>query len=233
MEKGRRLASGRLSELFGKKALGMDKFARTVGHRKIAQETWDDTESDHALSQEGRELLQAYADGVNDYLEGVGYFHEEITGFFLPPEFYALKHQHAVEPWTPVDSLALMRIMNFHLSMNWSQDLLREIYADLEGGELAEMAAELAPYTAEHMFTPDRSTLDDEDMKSAGLWSAETLLARHKQKKPFDWRSDEEIAAEEAAEKAKLQTEADRVKAAQLAKQKQEEEERKQQEQER
>ena len=157
----------------------------------------------------------------------------------MPPEFYALKHQHAVEPWTPVDSLALMRVMNFHLSMNWSQDLLREIYADLEGGELAEMAAELAPYTAEHMFTPDRSTLDDEDMKSAGLWSAETLLARHKQKKPFDWRSDEEIAAEGAAEKAnssyrsKLQAEADRVQAAQLAKQKQEEEERKQQELER
>lgn len=151
----------------------------------------------------------------------------------MPPEFYALKHQHAVEPWTPVDSLALLRVMNFHLSMNWSQDLLREIYADLEDGELAELASELAPYTAEHMFTPDRSTLDDEDMKSAGLWSSETLLERHKQKKPFDWRSDEEIAAEEAAEnnnneKAKLQAEADRVKAAQLAKQKQEEEKKQQ-----
>ncbi len=83
------------------------------------------------------------------------------------------------------------------------------------------------------MFTPDRSTLDDEDMKSAGLWSAETLLERHKQKKPFDWRSDEEIAAEEGTEKTKLQAKAARVQEAQLVKQKQEEEKKKQQELER
>lgn len=145
MEKGRRLGAGRLSELFGHKAIGMDKFARTVGYRKVAQETWDDPDS---FSQEGRDLLQSYADGVNDYLDGIGYFHDEITGFFLPPEFYALKHSHKVEPWTPVDSLSVMRLMNFHLSMNWSQDLLRDIYADLEEGELADMATELAPYTS-------------------------------------------------------------------------------------
>jgi len=35
------MASGRLSELFGEKALNMDKFSLTVGYRKAAQETWD------------------------------------------------------------------------------------------------------------------------------------------------------------------------------------------------
>ena len=42
MEKSRRLVSGRLSEVFGEKAIGMDKFALTIGYLKIAQATWDE-----------------------------------------------------------------------------------------------------------------------------------------------------------------------------------------------
>ena len=43
MEKQRRMVSGRLSEIFGKKAVNMDKFSLTIGYRKVAQETWDTT----------------------------------------------------------------------------------------------------------------------------------------------------------------------------------------------
>ena len=59
--------------------------------------------------------MQAYSDGVNDFLEGVGYFHDEITAFYLPPEFIALGIKK-VEPWHPIDSLALLRLVNFHLT---------------------------------------------------------------------------------------------------------------------
>jgi penicillin amidase len=41
MEKSRRMVSGRLSEIFGEKTIGMDKFALTVGYLKIATETWE------------------------------------------------------------------------------------------------------------------------------------------------------------------------------------------------
>ena len=41
MEKSRRLVSGRLSEVFGEKAIGMDKFALTIGYLKIAKATWE------------------------------------------------------------------------------------------------------------------------------------------------------------------------------------------------
>jgi hypothetical protein len=27
---------------------------------------------------------------VNDFIDGVGYFHDEISAFYFPPEFYAL-----------------------------------------------------------------------------------------------------------------------------------------------
>ena len=41
MEKSRRLASGRLSEILGEKALGLDKFALIIGYRRIAEKTWN------------------------------------------------------------------------------------------------------------------------------------------------------------------------------------------------
>ena len=34
--------------------------------------------------------LQAYADGVNDFLAGVGYFNDEIIAFYLPVEFHVM-----------------------------------------------------------------------------------------------------------------------------------------------
>ena len=117
MEKSRRLCSGRLAEMFGEKAVNMDKFSLSVGYRKVAQETWD---SPDLLTPAQKDDLQAYADGVNDFINGIGYFHEEITAFYLPPEFYALNLTQKIDPWTPVDTLSLMRLINFHLSYNWS-----------------------------------------------------------------------------------------------------------------
>ena len=40
MFKNRAIFSGRLSEIFGPDALQLDKFARTIGYRRIATETW-------------------------------------------------------------------------------------------------------------------------------------------------------------------------------------------------
>ena len=81
--------------------------------------------------------MEAYSDGVNDFINGVGYFHDEITAFYFPPEFWALELE--MEQWTPVDTLAIMKMINFHLSYNWSQDLLRGIFENLEDGEIKDM----------------------------------------------------------------------------------------------
>jgi acyl-homoserine lactone acylase PvdQ len=37
MEATRRVAAGKASEIFGDKALNIDKFARTVGYRRLAK----------------------------------------------------------------------------------------------------------------------------------------------------------------------------------------------------
>ena len=65
MERTKRIFSGRLSEVFGEGALSIDKFARTLGYRRIAEETWK------TLPANEKKLFQAYADGVNDFVKGV------------------------------------------------------------------------------------------------------------------------------------------------------------------
>lgn len=169
------MAAGRISELFGEKGLNMDKFALTVGYRKAAQETWDNP---GALEEDHRQILAAYADGVNDYLNGIGWGNEDSTAYTLPPEFHVLGITN-IEPWTPIDSLSLMRLINFHLSYNWSQDLLRDIYGSLEGGELKDLVEELVPFNLDNSYNL-KSVLDDADMKQAGLYSEIGLMERYK-----------------------------------------------------
>jgi len=76
---------------------------------------------------------------------------EDQTAYTLPPEFHALGISK-MEPWTPVDSLSLMRLINFHLSYNWSQDMLRDIFGSLEDGELKDLVEELVPFNAANSF---------------------------------------------------------------------------------
>ena len=83
-----------------------------------------------------------------------------------------------------------MKLINFHLSYNWSQDLLRGIFESLEDGELKDLVDEIVPFSQEfaHNLKP---ILDDDDMKKHGLFSNEPLLERYKKKTPIDRRTEE------------------------------------------
>jgi len=105
-----------------------------------------------------------------------------------------------------------MKLINFHLSYNWSQDLLRGIFESLEEGELKDLVDEIVPFSQE--FSHNLKTiLDDDDMKQQGLFSEKPLLLRYKNKEIIDRRSDQEIqdeidAIENARKKAKEEREA-------------------------
>ncbi|MFP6741057.1 MAG: penicillin acylase family protein, partial [Alphaproteobacteria bacterium] len=76
LEARRRLGAGRLSEVLGAASLDVDRFVRTLGLYRAAEQAHD------ALDGDTRALYQAYADGVNGYLQShVG---------LLPPEFLLL-----------------------------------------------------------------------------------------------------------------------------------------------
>jgi len=72
-----------------------------------------------------------------------------------------------LEPWTPVDSIGIIKLLNFHLSWNWSQDLLREVMDDFG---LEDLLEEIVPFTAE--YTHKMVTIiGEEDIKDTQHWS--------------------------------------------------------------
>ena len=109
LETHRRIGSGRLAEAFGESAVDADRFLRALGVRRAAQAQWDRTRG------ESRELLLAYASGVN----------ATVTQAMRarPPEFMLLNLQ--TEEWSPVDSIAWSIMMAWDLGANWSNELLR------------------------------------------------------------------------------------------------------------
>ncbi|HEX7120413.1 MAG TPA: penicillin acylase family protein [Longimicrobiales bacterium] len=100
MEMFRRVAEGRLSELFGERTVESDRFLRTLGLWRAAGR------AERSLEPEERRLLEAYAAGVNAWIRS----HDGA----LPPEFVFLRIRP--EPWTVRHTLAIEKIMAWDLS---------------------------------------------------------------------------------------------------------------------
>ena len=92
MEFQRVMGQGRLSELFGARALEADKALRAVDLKGHADAAYP------LLSPETRRNLERYADGVNAAVNS----HPGA----LPPEFLLLAH--SFEPWRPQDSVLIL-----------------------------------------------------------------------------------------------------------------------------
>jgi penicillin amidase len=112
MELMRRAASGRLSEIAGSATLPIDRMMRTLGLRQHAVADLA------ALPADARAMLEAYARGVNAWID--------LKGRFAAPEFLVLG---APERWEPADSLLWAKTMGLWLSMNWRQELSRQALA--------------------------------------------------------------------------------------------------------
>jgi len=141
LELGRRLASGRLAEVVGDMALPSDRYFVQLGMRKYARD------SVLALSAASRQLLEAYAEGVNAWLAE--------RGRDLPPELRLLRVTPA--PWTVLDSMYFQLQMAHDLSFFQGRpeedryvalrDLGPERFLDLTGmaeDDLPDSIAELA-----------------------------------------------------------------------------------------
>jgi penicillin amidase len=128
MEFNRRIGSGTLSAALGEATEETDRFLRTIGLRRAAEKEW------LLLDDDTRSILEAYAAGVNAYVET----HRDR----LPLEFTILGVDPS--PWTAVDTLAWGKVMSFNLGGNYELELLRaRIIAEL-GEEAAQQL--LPPY---------------------------------------------------------------------------------------
>lgn len=117
MDVRRHMTAGRLSEMFGSGQVETDSFLRTLGWRRIAQKEYDTV-----LSEDTKKNLQAYADGVNAYLQG-------RDGKDISVEYAALGLTNDYKPvkWTPVDSVAWLKAMAWDLRGNMQDEIDRSL----------------------------------------------------------------------------------------------------------
>jgi len=117
MDLRRHVTAGRLSELVGADddALKTDAVVRTLGWRRVAQQELE------RLTPQARSYLEAYADGVNDYLR-------DKSPSELSVSYTILARNNPlprIEPWTPVDSLAWLKAIAWDLRSNYAEELER------------------------------------------------------------------------------------------------------------
>jgi penicillin amidase len=126
MELNRRFAAGRISEFAGEKALDLDIRMRTLGLYRAAQK--------HAqiLDPSTREFFQRYADGVNAYVK--------TRKDTYPLEFGLAGIEP--EPWSVVDSLAVLYLMAWNTSANIQTEIVMQTLVEAVG---PQRARELLP----------------------------------------------------------------------------------------
>ena len=125
----RRAAAGTLAEIFGPVALEHDRENRALGFQRAAEAAVA------RMPEERRRLLEAYARGVNLYME-------QRRGR-LPAEFLALRY--SPQPWTPADTLLIAANLYKELTGFWKDQMLR---AEVSRAVGAEMANDLYAATA-------------------------------------------------------------------------------------
>ena len=160
MDLRRHITAGRLSELVGKGGLETDKVIRTLGWRRVAEAELP------TLKPETRQYLQAYADGVNAYIDQQG------SPSQMALEYVVLSQKvkdYRVEPWTPADSLAWLKAMAWDLRSDYDDELTR---ARLFGRVPVAQINELYPPYPYGQHAPILSAQDWSPQSSAAAASA-------------------------------------------------------------
>jgi len=109
----RRTAQGRLSEIFGSRTARTDELLRRLDLYNLAADSVEVQDADTTAA------LRAYADGVNAWVS-------EVNAGALgrgAPEFWLFSPE--IAPWTPADSLAIIKLLGLQLSAHVTEEVLR------------------------------------------------------------------------------------------------------------
>ncbi|RCJ25822.1 peptidase S45 [Nostoc sp. ATCC 43529] len=133
MDFWRHIGSGRLSEMFGSSQVETDKYLRTMGWARVAQQEIPQ------INAQMKAYLEAYADGVNAYLA-------KHQGSTLSLEYAVLKFLNPAyqpEPWQILHSLTWGKVMAYDLGRNFQSEIERAI-----------LLKTLTPAEVEELFPP-------------------------------------------------------------------------------
>lgn len=119
MDFNRRAAGGTLAEIMGAAALSSDIQLRTLGLGRAAIATYQ------AQNTQVKGVLQAYANGVNAWLENN----------VLPPEYSVLEIDKA-KRWSPIDSIVIGKVLAFQLGFGLDIDETILLGAYQQAGEI-------------------------------------------------------------------------------------------------
>lgn len=114
-----RVARGTLSEMVGADTVPVDRLSRRIGFYRSAVEQWP------LLDADIRGNLEAYARGVQ---AGIG------LGCRQPAHEFALLGTRPTG-WTPLDTLAVTKLLSFTLAANWDAELVRLKVLTTDGPE--------------------------------------------------------------------------------------------------
>jgi penicillin G amidase len=147
----RRAARGQLSEIFGPDAIAIDKQFRVLNFGRAAER------DAAALTGENRKTVEAYARGVNKFIEQ----HRN----HLPVEFSLL--QYKPQPWSPADTFVISAYMYQTLTDTWEDELNRAKVTERVG---AERAKELFSVEAamDHFVLGDPADKEDGSERAHG-----------------------------------------------------------------
>jgi penicillin amidase len=136
MDFWRHQTAGRLSELYGEDALDADRFLRTMGWLRIAEQEYSEIDS------ESRVFLDAYAEGINAYISSRSAADLSLEYSILG--LNGLSRYHP-EPWTPANSLAWAKAMAWDLGGNMDDEIMRAILIEKIGEQKTQEFLPLYP----------------------------------------------------------------------------------------
>ncbi len=157
MDLTRRVAEGRLSEIFGSNVLNFDKLFRTIGIHRFAYSWYNN------ISPKSKQVLDAYTKGVNKFIEA----HYDN----MPVEFDAMNYKP--EPWKPEHSLMLARMMAWDLNIAWYSDYILGEVLNKTG---LEKTAEIFPDTNITIFKKPEPEADTESDTSKETGSVKYFM---------------------------------------------------------
>jgi penicillin amidase len=130
----RRVAEGRLAELFGQlkpSLVDQDVTMRTMGLRRAAKQYWDSLKDENA-----RAILEGFSAGITHYFREIRCIDKDHDANLVCPETKAsppiewapIKHSKYLD-WDPVATLAIARLQTWALSYTGDEELdFTELY---------------------------------------------------------------------------------------------------------
>ncbi len=157
MDVWRHVGAGRLSEMFGESQLETDRFLRTLGWARVAEQEVA------ALGAESADVLNWYAAGVNAYLA-----ERQRGGLSLEYAVVGLTNRAYVpEPWEPLDTMVWAKVMAWDLSGNLDREIERAVLLNtLTPDQIDDL---FPPYPSDHpvIVGESESPLEDSAERSA------------------------------------------------------------------